>query len=382
MSTFSTNLKIELIGTGEQNGTWGTTTNSNFSNVFEQSIVGRVAVPFSNADVTLTATNTVANQDYRNFFLNCTGTNAAIRNLIVPTLNKTYIVENNTTGGFAIVVKTSAGTGITVPNGYKCAVYADGTNVVQTESYFPNLYVGTYGTAWNGPTIATSVGGTGLTTFTAANNALYSTSAGALAAGTLPVAAGGTGLVTLTTGYIPYGNGTGAYSSSANLFFTGSRLGINTASPLVTASFVGTDAILLPSGTTGQQPTGVAGYLRFNSTTSQFEGHNGTIWSSVGGATLSNDTSTATFLYPLFASATSGTALTVYTSNAKYNYKPSTGELQSQALIASNGIVLNNSTVSSSYTIATGNNAMSVGPITVASGQTVTVSSGQRWVII
>jgi hypothetical protein len=137
MSTYSTNLKIELIGTGEQAGTWGVTTDDNFSNVFEQSIVGRVTVPFTNADVTLTATNSVASQSFRNVYLNCTGTNSASRNLIVPTINKNYIVENNTTGGFNIVVKTTAGTGITVPNGFTCAVYADGTNVIQASNYFP-----------------------------------------------------------------------------------------------------------------------------------------------------------------------------------------------------------------------------------------------------
>ena len=146
--------------------------------------------------------------------------------------------------------------------------------------------------------------------------------------------------------------------------------------------FSGTGAITLPAGTTGQQPTGVSGMLRFNTTTTQFEGYNGSAWASVGGAAITNDTTTASTEYPLFASATSGTALTVYTSNAKLLYKPSTGEFTSSELIASNGLVLNNSTVSVSYTIATGNNAMSVGPITVASGQTVTVSSGQRWVIL
>jgi hypothetical protein len=100
------------------------------------------------------------------------------------------------------------------------------------------------------------------------------------------------------------------------------------------------------------------------------------------GAALSNDTTTATNLYPLFASATTGTPTTIYTSNAKYLYKPSTGDLQASQLIASNGLVLNNTTVSTSYTIASGNNAMSVGPVTVASGQSVTVSSGQRWVVL
>jgi hypothetical protein len=146
--------------------------------------------------------------------------------------------------------------------------------------------------------------------------------------------------------------------------------------------FSGTGAITLPAGTTGQQPTGVSGMLRFNTTTSQFEGYNGTAWASVGGAEISNDKSTTTNIYPISASATSGTALTVYTSNAKYLYKPSTGELQAPAFIANNGLVLNAASIAASYTVATGNNAMSVGPVTVATGQSVTVSSGQRWVIL
>ena len=100
------------------------------------------------------------------------------------------------------------------------------------------------------------------------------------------------------------------------------------------------------------------------------------------GASLSNDTTTATNLYPMFAAATSGTPTTVYTSNAKLLYKPSTGDLQANQMVAINGLVLNNATVSASYTIASGYNAMSVGPVTVASGQTVTVSSGQRWVVL
>jgi hypothetical protein len=147
-------------------------------------------------------------------------------------------------------------------------------------------------------------------------------------------------------------------------------------------SFPTTGAITLPVGTTGQQPTPAAGMLRFNSTTTQFEGYNGTAWSSVGGATISNDTSTASALYPLFASSTSGVALTIYTSNANYLYTPSTGELKAKAMVSTNGIMLNSGTVSSSYTIASGNNGFSVGPITINSGVTVTVSSGQRYIVI
>ena len=195
MSTYSSNLKIELIATGDQSGVWGVTTNDNFSNVFEQSIVGRVTVSFSNADVTLTATNTVASQDYRNVYLNCTGTNAASRNLIVPTLNKNYIVENNTTGGFSIVVKTSAGTGITIPNGSKCAVYVDGTNVVQNDNYFPAAVFASITDSGLTSGRVTYAGTAGLlqdsanltfngTTLTAATGANFVTTSGSVGVGT------------------------------------------------------------------------------------------------------------------------------------------------------------------------------------------------------
>lgn len=143
-----------------------------------------------------------------------------------------------------------------------------------------------------------------------------------------------------------------------------------------------TSAITLPAGTTAQEPTGVQGMLRFNTTTSQFEGYNGSAWASVGGAAISNDTATATTVYPLFANATSGTALTVYTSNAKYLYTPSTGLLQAPNVASTNGIIINGKTISSNVTIATGQNGFSVGPTTLNSGVTLTIASGSRWVEI
>lgn len=100
------------------------------------------------------------------------------------------------------------------------------------------------------------------------------------------------------------------------------------------------------------------------------------------GATITNDTATATNVYPVFANALSGSFTTAYISNAKLLYKPSTGELLSQQFNAGNGIYVNSKTVSTSYTIATGNSGMSAGPITIASGRTVTVSSGSRWVVL
>jgi hypothetical protein len=232
-------------------------------------------------------------------------------------------------------------------------------------------------------TLGTANGGTNLTTFTS-GGAMYATSSSALTTGTLPVTAGGTGLATITAGRILYGAGTSALGNSANLFWDSSnnRLGVNTATPAVTASFVGTDAMLLPVGTTGQRPTGATGYLRFNTTTAAFEGFNGTSWTSVGGANVSNDTTTATPLYPLFANVTSGAATSVFTSNAKLLYTPSNGELQAAELYANNGVLTHANQVTTSYTVPTNANVITVGPWTVASGATFTLPSGSRQVLL
>jgi len=284
--------------------------------------------------------------------------------------------------GFTPIIVYNSGTASNVPLAANLAAGELAINYADGKLYYKD----------SGGTVQViaAKGGNGVTTFQTSLSGLTpstATSGAITLAGTLGVASGGTGLTSLTAGYIPYGNGTSAFSNSSNLYFSGSKFGVNTATPAVTAVFVGTDAVQIPVGSNAQQPgqsgqpTPAAGMLRFNNSTTQFEGYNGTTWASVGGAAISNDTSTSSFEYPLFASATSGTALTVYTSNAKYLYKPSTGELQASELIAGNGLVLNNTTVASSYTIATGNNAMSVGPVTIATGQSVTVSSGQRWLV-
>ena len=232
-------------------------------------------------------------------------------------------------------------------------------------------------------TLATANGGTNLTSFTS-GGAMYATSTSALTTGTLPVTAGGTGLATITAGRILFGNGTSALGNSANLFWDSSnnRLGVGTASPAVTVAISATDAILLPVGTTGQRPTGATGYLRFNTTTAAFEGYNGTSWTSVGGANVTNDTTTATPLYPLFANVTTGAATNVYTSNAKLLYTPSNGELQSAELYANNGVLTHANQVTTSYTVPTNANVITVGPWTVASGATFTLPSGSRQVLL
>lgn len=225
------------------------------------------------------------------------------------------------------------------------------------------------------PVTTFSGGTTGLTPSTATSGAIT-------LAGTLAVANGGTGLTSFVANQVHYGS----FLQSANLTFSGTVLAV-TGSITATAdsTFSSTGALTISKGTTAQQPASpVTGMIRYNTTSNQFEGYAGSSpsWLPVGGSVISNDTSTASNLYPVFANATSGTATTVYTSNAKYLYKPSTGDLQASQVIASNGLVVNNQTVGTSYTIPTGYNASSAGPITINTGVTVTVPTGSRWVIV
>ena len=157
-STFS-DLKFELIGTGDQAGNWGDTTNNNIGTAIEQAITGLGNANFaSDANLTISLTDTVALQTARALVLNVTSTGSltATRQLIVPTIEKQYIVQNNTTGAQSITVKTSAGTGITVPNGAKAHLYVDGVNVVDAVSYLSALTLGT--------ALPVTSGGTGTTT--------------------------------------------------------------------------------------------------------------------------------------------------------------------------------------------------------------------------
>ena len=128
-TTYSTSLKLALIGDGDQAGIWGQTTNTNLGTLFEQAITGVQSITMLDANYTLTNFNGVTNEA-RNAVLVVTGTNSAIRDLIPPVVEKLYTIVNNTTGGYAIRVIGGSGTGVSIPNGATCLVYCDGTNFV------------------------------------------------------------------------------------------------------------------------------------------------------------------------------------------------------------------------------------------------------------
>ena len=167
-STYSTNLAIELIGAGEQAGTWGTTTNTNLGTLVEQAISGYQTQAITDgADTVITIPNG-ATGVARNMIIECTGSLTAARNLIVPANKKLYFIFNNTSGGYAVTVKVSGQTGVSVPNGAKVILMSNGTDVVTATNYQASLTLGA--------ALPVTSGGTGVTTSTGSGANVLGTS--------------------------------------------------------------------------------------------------------------------------------------------------------------------------------------------------------------
>ena len=136
-STYSTNLALELMATGDQSGTWGTTTNTNLGTLLEQSISGYVTQAItdgSGANTTITIPNGSTGVA-RNMFIEMTGAlTFSTTNLIVPANKKLYFIYNNTTGGFPVTVKVTGLTGVSVPNGRKVILVSNGTDIVEAHN--------------------------------------------------------------------------------------------------------------------------------------------------------------------------------------------------------------------------------------------------------
>jgi hypothetical protein len=202
-TTYSSSLKIALIGDGDQSGIWGQTTNTNLGTLVEQAITGVTSIAMSDANYTLSNFNGVSNEA-RNAVLVVTGANSAVRDVIPPVVKKLYTVVNNTSGGFAIRIIGATGTGVNIPNGAVVPVYCDGINFDV------------------GLAAAVEFGGTGVTNLTA-NNVILGNGASAVQF----VAPG-------TTGNILASNGTTwtSVAPPSAEFSSGTRMTFNqTAAP-------------------------------------------------------------------------------------------------------------------------------------------------------
>jgi len=124
-STYSTSLGLELIGNGEQAGTWGTTTNNNLGTLLEQAIAGVEPITLVGGDYTLTDYNGLPDQA-RNAVLVFGGLLGAPCNVIAPAVEKTYIVRNFSNA--TVTVKTAGGNGIAIANAASEVIFCDGAN--------------------------------------------------------------------------------------------------------------------------------------------------------------------------------------------------------------------------------------------------------------
>ena len=139
--TYSSNLKFTLIGTGDQAGTWGNTTNTNIGTLIEQSIAGYVSQTVADSAGSPTSLTIADGTDSaaRNMVMVLQGALGAARDLILPTSTKLYFIHNNTSGGFAVTVKCSGQTGVSVPNGAKAILVCNGVDIVEAANYFSGL---------------------------------------------------------------------------------------------------------------------------------------------------------------------------------------------------------------------------------------------------
>lgn len=352
-TSYTSLLGLALPVTGELNGTWGDVANNYITSYLDSSVAGTQTISGSQTAVTLSVTNgsalvqagsgSTGSAQYRT--INCTGNPASMLTITVPASSRQYTVINATSTSQDVkIVGAGPTTGVTISSGEKANVVWNGSDFVK---------------------VGNSGGSSTFTDLTVSNNLTLSSG---------------------TTNAVVFLNGSKVQTTSSNFTWNGTTLGLTGAlTATLDSTFSSTGALGISKGTTAQRPGSPAtSMIRYNTTTNEFEGYSGSSpsWKSIGGSALSNDTSTSTNLYPVFAAATTGTAQNLYTGNARLLYKPSTGEFQATTQVASNGIFVNSATIAEDYTVPAGSNAGSFGPITVDSGITVTVTGDSVWTVV
>ena len=245
-SSYTSNLRLTLPVTGELTATWGDTVNEGITSLLDSAVAGATTVTVLDTDTTLTVVDGEADQS-RQMFLIITGTLTAARNIICPANSKLYFIKNSTTGGFAVTLKTSAGTGISVPNGKATALQVVGGNVLDAVNYFSSLDIGTLDAinlevtnikAKDGAASITIADSTGVATIAAA-----------------PV------LTALTASQAVFTNGSKALVSNA---ITGTGNVVMSTSPTLVTPALGTPSALVGTNITGTAAGLTAGNVTTN----------------------------------------------------------------------------------------------------------------------
>jgi hypothetical protein len=267
-STYSTNLAIELIGTGDQAGAWGNTTNTNLGTLIEQAISGYVTQAVATGtDTSITIPNGSSGVA-RNMYIELTGTGGTNTNLIVPANKKLYFIFNNTSSG-QVTVKVSGQTGVSVPNGKKMVLVSNGTDVVNGLNYIAdfgtNSFTVTNLTATSATITTLTSTSANITTLTGTSANITTLSGTSISAtnisatsltltNPLGVSRGGTGLsATPTNGQLLTGNGTGYTLSTLN---GGPGVGITNNAGSITITATGTGFIASVNASSPLQSTG------------------------------------------------------------------------------------------------------------------------------
>jgi len=259
-STYTTSLTLTKIGNGEQSGSWGDTTNTNWQ-LIEDAVAGVAQVTISGTSgATLSVANGTTDQS-RNAVIVVTGSASGVNAIVAPLVKKVYIISNQTTGGFAITIGASTGSAVTIANGLTTLVYCDGTNFSSGITGFTGGNLSITGTisatgTITAPVFSGSLGGG------AANKIPYQTGASATNFIDAPPSAGSATILTYTPG--------SGFSWSTG---TVSALAGGTTNSLVYQSSPGVTQFFAKPGTSD------IFYLTYNGASNQF------VWSTGGSVT-------------------------------------------------------------------------------------------------
>jgi len=345
-STYSA-LKIELIGTGEQSGTWGTTTNTNLGDsALGEAITGSADVAFSSGTVTLTLTDTNSSQTARNLRLNLSGTTGGPQNLIVPAIEKLYLINNGCAD--AITVKNSSGTGIAVPAGKSMFVFNNSVNVVDAVTHATSLTLGA--------ALPVASGGTGVTTSTGTTSVVLSASPTLTGTPLVPTASPGTNTTQIaSTAFV----GAAVTAATGSL---GTMSTQNASTVAITGGTINGTTIGASTASTGAFTT-----LSANSTTAL----SGT--TSITGALSISSLITAGETTTLAATAATGTinydlltqSVLYYTSNASNNW---TLNVRGNSGTSLNTLMATGETRTITFLVTQGSNAYYQSALTIDGG--------------